>query len=242
MFRSSSAAACATRRRSRRRSPPGRSGSSSGPPRSATRRWPRRSPRPMASGSWPPSIRGPGRSPPEGWTESSDLGTTEVIAALTDRGVRRFVYTPVEVDGLMEGPDLDSLREAAEATDAELIYSGGIGSLDDLRALAELGLDNLGGVIVGRALYEQRFTVAEAQAVLDPYGSVPAWGGSSARSSSSRGSCTSSRPAGTSGSCRRTSRATASWSTQRRRGDRRRPGDDAPARPAGQGAPGASPR
>ena len=91
-----------------------------------------------------------------------------MIATLSDRGVRRFVYTPVEVDGLMEGPDLDSLREAAKATDGELIYSGGIGSLDDLRALAELGLDNLGGVIVGRALYEERFTVAEAQAILDP--------------------------------------------------------------------------
>jgi phosphoribosylformimino-5-aminoimidazole carboxamide ribotide isomerase len=109
-----------------------------------------------------------GKVAAEGWTESSDLGTAEVIAALTERGVRRFVYTPVEVDGLMEGPDLDSLREAAEATDGELIYSGGIGTLDDLRALAELGLDNLGGVIVGRALYEQRFTVAEAQAVLEP--------------------------------------------------------------------------
>jgi phosphoribosylformimino-5-aminoimidazole carboxamide ribotide isomerase len=109
-----------------------------------------------------------GKVAADGWTESSDLSTTEVIAALSDRGVRRFVYTPVEVDGLMEGPDLDSLREAAKATDGELIYSGGIGSLDDLRALAELGLDNLGGVIVGRALYEQRFTVAEAQAILDP--------------------------------------------------------------------------
>jgi phosphoribosylformimino-5-aminoimidazole carboxamide ribotide isomerase len=109
-----------------------------------------------------------GKVASEGWTESSELGTTEVIAALSDRGLRRFVYTPVEVDGLMEGPDLDSLREAAEATDGELIYSGGIGSLDDLRALADLELDNLGGVIVGRALYEQRFTVAEAQAILEP--------------------------------------------------------------------------
>jgi phosphoribosylformimino-5-aminoimidazole carboxamide ribotide isomerase len=109
-----------------------------------------------------------GKVAAEGWTESSDLGTTEVIAALSDRGVRRFVYTPVEVDGLMEGPDLDSLREAAKATDGELIYSGGIGSLDDLRAIAKLGLDNLGGVIVGRALYEQRFTIAEAQAILEP--------------------------------------------------------------------------
>jgi phosphoribosylformimino-5-aminoimidazole carboxamide ribotide isomerase len=109
-----------------------------------------------------------GKVAAEGWTEASDLGTAEVIAALSDRGVRRFVYTPVDVDGLMEGPDLDSLRDAAKATDGELIYSGGVGSLDDLRALADLGLDNLGGVIVGRALYEQRFTVAEAQAILDP--------------------------------------------------------------------------
>jgi len=71
------------------------------------------------------------------------------------------------VDGLMEGPDLDSLREAAQATAGELIYSGGVGSLDDLRALGDLEIGNLGGVIVGRALYEQRFTVAEAQSVLE---------------------------------------------------------------------------
>ncbi len=109
-----------------------------------------------------------GKVAAEGWTRSSDLGTTEVIAALSERGVSRFVYTPVEVDGLMGGPDLDSLREAAGATDGELIYSGGIGSLDDLRALADLGLDNLGGAIVGRALYEGRFGIAEAQSILDP--------------------------------------------------------------------------
>ena len=109
-----------------------------------------------------------GKVAAEGWTEASDLGTAEVIAALTERGIDRFVYTPVEVDGLMEGPDLGSLREAAGATPGELIYSGGIGSVDDLRALTNLGVSNLGGVIVGRALYEQRFTVAEAQATLDP--------------------------------------------------------------------------
>jgi phosphoribosylformimino-5-aminoimidazole carboxamide ribotide isomerase len=108
-----------------------------------------------------------GRVAAEGWTEQSDLGTTDVVAALTERGISRFVYTPVDVDGLMEGPDLDSLREVAEATEGELIYSGGIGSIDDLRAVAGLGLDNLGGVIVGRALYEGRFTVAEAQAALE---------------------------------------------------------------------------
>ena len=107
-----------------------------------------------------------GKVAAEGWTEESELATTEVITELTRRGLRRFVYTPVEVDGLMEGPDLDSLREAAEATDGQVIYSGGIGSLDDLRAVAGLGLENVEGVIVGRALYEQRFTVAEARAAL----------------------------------------------------------------------------
>ena len=103
----------------------------------------------------------------EGWTASSGLGTAEVVSALSERGISRFVFTPVDVDGLMEGPDLDSLREVAGATGGELIYSGGVGSLDHLRELGELGLANLEGVIVGKALYEQRFTVAEAQAALE---------------------------------------------------------------------------
>jgi phosphoribosylformimino-5-aminoimidazole carboxamide ribotide isomerase len=107
-----------------------------------------------------------GKVAAEGWTEGTDLDTTEVIGELSRRGLRRFVYTPVNVDGLMEGPDLDSLREVAAATDAEVIYSGGIGALDDLRAVAGLGIENVEGVIVGRALYEGRFSIAEAQAAL----------------------------------------------------------------------------
>lgn len=103
----------------------------------------------------------------EGWTEQSGSAPAELIATLAGRGIGRFVYTPVEVDGLMEGPDTASLREVAGAADAEIIYSGGVGSLDDLRKLIALDLDNLAGVIVGRALYEQRFTVAEGQQALD---------------------------------------------------------------------------
>ncbi|HEY6638735.1 MAG TPA: 1-(5-phosphoribosyl)-5-[(5-phosphoribosylamino)methylideneamino]imidazole-4-carboxamide isomerase [Solirubrobacterales bacterium] len=109
-----------------------------------------------------------GKVAAEGWTEGTELGTTEVIAELGRRGLRRFVFTPVDVDGLMEGPDLEALREVAHATEGEVIYSGGIGSLDDLRAVAALELDNVEGVIVGRALYEQRFTVAEAREALGP--------------------------------------------------------------------------
>jgi len=111
-----------------------------------------------------------GRVAIAGWEQHTEVEPTELIASLSARGVGRFVYTPVEVDGTMRGPGLDDLREVAAATDAELIYSGGVGSLDDLQALGDLGLANLGGAIVGRALYETRFTVAEGQAILDGAG------------------------------------------------------------------------
>ena len=107
-----------------------------------------------------------GKVAAEGWTESSELTPEDALAAVSERGIDRFVFTPVDVDGLMEGPDLDSLRALAGSTEAELIYSGGVGSLDDLRALASLELKNLDGVIVGRALYERRLTVTDGQAVM----------------------------------------------------------------------------
>jgi phosphoribosylformimino-5-aminoimidazole carboxamide ribotide isomerase len=102
----------------------------------------------------------------EGWTEEAGMTPAALAQILFQRGIGRFVFTPVDVDGLMEGPDLDALRELAEATDADLIYSGGVGTIEDLQALASLELDNLEGVIVGRALYEGRFTVTDAQEAL----------------------------------------------------------------------------
>ena len=103
-----------------------------------------------------------GMAATEGWVETTDQPALSLIEALTERGASRIVFTPIEVDGTMSGPPLDELRAIADDLDAELIYSGGIGSLDDLRALAALELPALGGAIVGRALYEGRFSVAEA--------------------------------------------------------------------------------
>ena len=106
----------------------------------------------------------------EGWERPSTLGTAELIGELADRGVGTFIFTPVEVDGTLKGPAVEDLKRAAaaaEASGAELLYSGGVGSLDDLRALALLELESVKGVIVGRALYDGRFTVAEGQAALD---------------------------------------------------------------------------
>lgn len=111
-----------------------------------------------------------GRVALQGWTQSGELATPDAMAELSARGAGRFVFTPIDVDGTMEGPDADALREAAGATEAELIYSGGVGDLDHLRSLAADALPNLGGVIVGRALYEGRFSVAEAKATLSGRG------------------------------------------------------------------------
>jgi phosphoribosylformimino-5-aminoimidazole carboxamide ribotide isomerase len=101
-----------------------------------------------------------------GWMEAGDVDPAAAVAALGRRGVERFLFTPIEVDGTMEGPGTDELRRIAAATDAALLYSGGIGSLDDLRRLAGVAPANVEGVIVGRALYEERFTVAEAEVAL----------------------------------------------------------------------------
>jgi phosphoribosylformimino-5-aminoimidazole carboxamide ribotide isomerase len=102
-----------------------------------------------------------------GWTEQTKMPADSVISRLQQRGVRSFVYSNIERDGLMEGPDLEEVRHVAGVVRGRFIYSGGIGSLDDLHALVGLRQVNLAGVIVGKALYEGRFTIAEANEALD---------------------------------------------------------------------------
>jgi phosphoribosylformimino-5-aminoimidazole carboxamide ribonucleotide (ProFAR) isomerase len=101
-----------------------------------------------------------------GWTETTELTAQSVIAQLQERGVERVVYTNVDRDGMLEGPDVEEVKRIAEAVQGNLVYSGGIGALEDLEQLQALGQASLRGVIVGKALYEGRFTVAEARAVL----------------------------------------------------------------------------
>ncbi len=108
-----------------------------------------------------------GRLAGAGWTQQTDIPIEAVIEQLGARGVRRFVYSSIDRDGMLEGPDLDGARRVAEAVRGTYTYSGGVSSLDDLRALVELRQVNLSGVIVGKALYEGRFRVADGQAVLD---------------------------------------------------------------------------
>ena len=101
-----------------------------------------------------------------GWTETTEITTEAVIDSLAERGAKDLVFTNVDRDGMLEGPDLEEVRRVAKAVKGSVIYSGGIGQLADLEGLAGLGETSLEGVIVGKALYERRFTVAEARAAL----------------------------------------------------------------------------
>jgi phosphoribosylformimino-5-aminoimidazole carboxamide ribotide isomerase len=107
-----------------------------------------------------------GRVALQGWTEAGEERVVEAVIELSSRGVGRFLCTAIEVDGTMAGPALGGLNEIAAATEAQVIASGGIGDLSHLEALAREAAPNVEGTIVGRALYEHRFDVAEAIAAL----------------------------------------------------------------------------
>jgi phosphoribosylformimino-5-aminoimidazole carboxamide ribotide isomerase len=108
-----------------------------------------------------------GRVATHGWTQVSDRTAVDVAAELARTGVRHLLYTDIGRDGTLGGPNLEALRRLSSAAPPlTILASGGISSLDDLVALSALGLPNIRGVIVGRALYEGRFTVSDAISTL----------------------------------------------------------------------------
>jgi phosphoribosyl isomerase A len=102
-----------------------------------------------------------------GWTK--DGGELyDVLARLDREGCARYVVTDVGRDGTMTGPNLDLLRTVCAATDRPVVASGGVSSLDDLRAIATLVPDGVEGAIVGKALYAEAFTLEDALAAVRP--------------------------------------------------------------------------
>jgi phosphoribosylformimino-5-aminoimidazole carboxamide ribotide isomerase len=108
-----------------------------------------------------------------GWLQATEVPAQEAIARWSEgeRGIKRFVYTNIDHDGMLDGPRREDVEMVARAVgDGSVILSGGIGELDHLRAIATLRaeqqLDSIDGVIVGKALYERRLTVADALAAL----------------------------------------------------------------------------
>lgn len=101
-----------------------------------------------------------------GWTrQGGDL--FETLARLEEQGCRRYVVTDVNKDGMLKGPNLQLLRTVCENTDKPVVASGGVSSLEDLRAIAGLVPEGVEGAIMGTALYEGAFTLQDALALVE---------------------------------------------------------------------------
>jgi phosphoribosylformimino-5-aminoimidazole carboxamide ribotide isomerase len=107
-----------------------------------------------------------GRVAIAGWAETTGLPALELARRVEDAGVAAIVYTDIDRDGAMAGPNVEATAALARAVSIPVIASGGVASLDDLLALRDCGA-RLDGVISGRALYDGRIDPAEAQRLLD---------------------------------------------------------------------------
>lgn len=103
-----------------------------------------------------------GRLATDGWLGQTDSSAIEVAQRLAQRGVRHFIYTDIRRDGTLSGPNIEALGELVKKIDADVIASGGIASLEDIKAAAATGVT---GAIIGRALYDGRVNLGDALAL-----------------------------------------------------------------------------
>ncbi|WP_042353975.1 1-(5-phosphoribosyl)-5-[(5-phosphoribosylamino)methylideneamino]imidazole-4-carboxamide isomerase [Bacillus rubiinfantis] len=101
-----------------------------------------------------------------GWLETSEVKALELGQRFADAGAETFIFTDIATDGMLSGPNIAAVQEMAEVTGKNVIASGGVSSLDDLKALAATNIIN--GAIVGKALYEKRFTLKQALEEVNP--------------------------------------------------------------------------
>jgi phosphoribosylformimino-5-aminoimidazole carboxamide ribotide isomerase len=102
-----------------------------------------------------------GRIMVEGWQTETPMTVETALEKYTQLGVQTFLITSIAQDGMLNGPDLITLSDAVQTSNAKIIAAGGIGSIGDLAALKEI---NCNGAVIGKALYEGRFTLKEALA------------------------------------------------------------------------------
>lgn len=102
----------------------------------------------------------------EGWAEKSGITAVDLARQFESAGVSAIIYTDVARDGVLQGPNLAATVQLATAVSTPVIVSGGISSLDDIRACKKEEQNNIAGVIAGRAVYDNRFTVREAVRLL----------------------------------------------------------------------------
>lgn len=97
-----------------------------------------------------------------GWLDTSEVKAVELGKRFADAGAETFIFTDIATDGTLSGPNISAVCELAEVTGKKVIASGGVSSLADLNALKAVELQGVSGAIVGKALYEKRFTLKEA--------------------------------------------------------------------------------
>tara|TARA_B100000676_G_C17994619_1_gene797018 strand:+ start:244 stop:966 length:723 start_codon:yes stop_codon:yes gene_type:complete len=107
-----------------------------------------------------------GRVATDGWVKDTDISALELAKKFENDGVSAVIYTDIERDGAMMGPNLSATAEMANAVSIPVIASGGVSSLKDLKALRDCGA-KLNGVISGRALYDHKFSIEQALDVLN---------------------------------------------------------------------------
>ena len=107
-----------------------------------------------------------GKVSTRGWLKQSNIKATELINEFSDLQISNFIVTDISTDGTLDGPNESFIKEILNNTNIPIIASGGIGSLSDLLSLTKFENKGLDGVIVGKALYENKFTIKEAQDVL----------------------------------------------------------------------------
>ncbi len=98
----------------------------------------------------------------EGWTESTDMTATKLAARFESARPAAFIYTDIDRDGMMRGPNLESTRDFASSTSTPVILSGGVSSREDVVKALPLEKDGVVGIIIGRALYEGTIDLREA--------------------------------------------------------------------------------
>jgi len=103
----------------------------------------------------------------EGWLETSEVKAEELGKELAKEGAEVFIFTDIQMDGMLSGPNVESTVRLAEATGKQVIASGGVSAVGDLQKLSAQKQTGVSGAIIGKALYTKQFTLAEAFEGLD---------------------------------------------------------------------------
>jgi phosphoribosylformimino-5-aminoimidazole carboxamide ribotide isomerase len=101
-----------------------------------------------------------------GWAQISETGDVDLIRKLKDIGIKLFIYTDISRDGTLRGPNIKEIKRVLQETEVSMFYSGGISSLEDIKNLKTLESNGLVGVIIGKALYEDRIHLMQVKRIL----------------------------------------------------------------------------